>query len=254
MSEKRAKLSAVFITNNSEETLEQSLRSVSFADEIVICDNYSKDRTHAIAKKYNAKIYKHNFQGFGSQKNFALSKARGSWVLLLDSDEVLSAELQLEIEQIILENPSLDGFTISYQNYFLGHPLTCKAQRYAKVRLFRKGRGWVVDIPIHEEVRVEGKLGRFKNKILHYSFRSIPQTLSKFTYYARIEAPLLWKKGERATLKKLTMYPLHMFWSIFVEDEGYKDGLWGFGLAVCFAYYEFARYFYLLLKQIDHQK
>ena len=143
-----------------------------------------------------------------------------------------------------------DAFKIPYVNHFLSHALKSKAQQYTKVRLFRKGTGTISSEPIHEEVVVTGKIGELTGTILHYSFQSLPQVIAKFTEYAKREVPVLAKKNQRVQFKHFTLYPIHMFWSIFIEDQGYTDGIWGFGLAVCFAFYEFMRYWYLFVFQL----
>ena len=141
---------------------------------------------------------------------------------------------------------------IPYRNYFLGHGMKASYLKYSKTRFFKKDFVFVTSVPIHEEVYSKFKKGYLKGNILHYSFRSVGQTLRKFTYYASVEAPLLFRKGERTNLKKLTLYPLHMFWSLFIKEKGYRDGIWGFGLAMCFMYYEFAKYIMLLKEQLKN--
>lgn len=244
------KLSIVTIVRDEEKQLREFLRSITWVDEVVVVANNSPDETVAIAKQFTDKVFIKNETNLGILKSIGISKATGAWILVLDTDERVSDQLRSDIQTILTKGTAFDGFSIPYQNHFLGHRLTAKAQRYSKTRLFHAGRGTILPNPVHEEMSVKGKIGSLKGKIFHYSFRSIPQVVRKFTYYAKIEAPLLFAKGERTNFKKLTLYPLHMFWSIFVEDEGWHDGVWGFGLAICFAYYELARYFCLLLVQL----
>lgn len=243
------KLSIVTIVKNEEKQLVEFVNSIGWVDEVVIVANNSRDQIVSIARQFTDKVFVNNDTNLGVLKRFGISKATGDWILVLDTDERVSDELRSEIKTIIAKGTEFDGFNIPYQNHFLGHRLSAKAQRYSKTRLFRAGKGTVLPDPVHEEMRVEGTIGSLKGKILHYSFRSIPQVMRKFTHYAQVEAPLFYKKGQRTGFKKLTLYPLHMFWSIFVEGEGWRDGVWGFGLAICFVYYEFTRYFFLLLVQ-----
>lgn len=243
-------LSVVLIIKNDDKQLVDFLNNVKWTDEVVVVANNSNDQTIATARQFTDKVFINNENNLGDLKRYGISKATGDWILVLDTDERVSDELRGEIQTLMREGTEFDGFSIPYQNHFLGHPLTAKAQRYAKTRLFRAGKGTVLPDPVHEEMKVEGRIGSLNGKILHYSFRSIPQVVKKFTHYAQIEAPLLYAKGDRIDIKRLTLYPLHMFWSIFMEGEGWRDGVWGLGLAISFAYYEFIRYFFVLLEQI----
>ncbi len=241
-------LSVVTIAKNEEKNIESFLQNIGWVDEIILIDNNSSDKTRLIAKHYTQKIFIHRSNNLGLLKNFALQKATGDWILLLDVDERISPTLQSEIKDIITKRTTIDAFFIPYQNHFLGYPLKTLEQ-YAKARLFKREKGCVTTVPVHEEVVVKGKIGRLKGKLLHYSYRSIQQIIQKFTRYAKVEAVLFSKQKKTVGIQQITLYPLHMFWSIFIEDKGYRDGIWGFLLAVCFAYYELMRYVFLFYWQ-----
>lgn len=239
------KLSVVSVIQNEEKQIEDFLNNIKWVNELVLVDNLSTDNTVSKARKFTTKIYSNAETNLGLLKRFALKMASGDWILLLDADERISKKLKREIISVLRTGTKYDAFSIPYQNHFLGHRLTSKGQQYSKVRLFRKSAGSVLAEPVHEEVVIKGKIGNLSSYIFHYSFRTIYQTLRKFTDYARVESTMFIKRGVNVHLKQLLLYPLHMFWSIFVEGEGWKDGVWGFGVAVCFAYYEFARYYFL---------
>ncbi len=239
-------LSVVTIAKNESDYIDNFLESISWADEIIIINNASSDATFQKASQYTSKVYTSSESNLGKLKQYALKFATGDWILVLDVDEILSPELISEIKQHLNIKPVYQAYKIRYQNHFLGHPLICRAQQYAKVRLFQRGKAEVSQEAVHEEILVHtSKIGQLHGVIFHYSFRSLPQVIRKFTYYARLEVPLLQKQRIRPTLRHITIYPLHMFWSIFIEDEGHKDHVWGFLLGVCFMYYEWARYFFL---------
>jgi glycosyltransferase involved in cell wall biosynthesis len=240
------KLSVVTIAKNEAPFIESFLEAVSFANEIVVLDNDSSDRTRNLACLHTPHVFSSNETSLGKLKQFALTKAQGEWILLLDVDEIVSDQLREEIQTVLKATSIYNGFQIPYQNYFLGHPLRCRAQEYSKIRLFRRDSGNVTDTIVHEEVIVKSPIGKLNSKINHYSFRSLPQVLRKFTHYAHAETPILIKKNEPVGISQLTLYPAHMFWSIFVTGSGYQDGIWGLLLALCFAYYELARYWFLL--------
>jgi len=245
-------LSLVIITKNSEELLDVSLQSVQgLADEIVLVDDYSNDRTLTIAKKYAARIYKRQERNLGKQKAYGLHKAKYDWILFLDSDESLSNELKKEIRlELTKKNNDVIAYRIPYQNHFLGKPVRYGGENYAMIRLFKKEYGISHSSLVHEKVEIrKGRIGRLKNRIYHYSYRTLWQMYTKFTDYAVREAYQKGQKGEKTDLKKLTLYPLHMFWARFIKDRGYKDGLFRIPLDLGFAYMEFLTYFLLIFKK-----
>ncbi len=242
-------ISVVIAASNDQDLIQKTLESLNWVVEIiVILANTTIDNTKSIVSKYTKHIFISD-NHLGHQRNIGLLKSKGQWILILDTDEVVSDELAEEIKKVT-KGSTYNGYLIPYQNYFCNRKLLWGNQKYKKLRLFKRKFGYTENLSIHPDILVNGPVGMLKGKILHYSFRSIPQTLRKFTYYASIEAKMKNQKGERTTLKKLTLYPLHMFWSIFIDDQGYRDGIWGFLLAVCFAYYELARYVFLLLIEI----
>ncbi len=248
------KLSVVTIAKNEEKNIEKFLSRLNWVDEIVVVDNGSTDRTAKYAKNFTDSVYSFEGNHFGELKQFAVSKATGDWILVLDVDEHITAMLKKEIKSVLRSKIDYKGYEILRVGYFLNHRLHAKGFHEYKVRLFKRELGCLTQVPVHEEVVVQGKIGRLRGEITHYSYRSVGQTIAKLTRYARLEAPLFYAKGDRVTFKKFTLYPLHMFWEIFIKDQGYKDGIWGFGLAVCFAYYEFARYFFLFMYRLKTLK
>jgi len=241
------KISVVTIANNEAKYIEAFLKSVLWADEIVVVDNGSTDNTIEIAKKYTARVFSNTVSNLGLLKQYALSQATKEWILLLDVDELVSKKLHQEIKDVLSRKSIHNSYSIPYTNFFLGHKMNTKMLTYSKIRLFKKNVGSISPDPVHEEVSIKGRVGKLDGCLYHYSFRSLSQTIKKFTNYARIETPLLQAKKEKVSVKKLTMYPLHMFWAVFIKDQGWKDGIWGLGLALCFTYYEFARYYFLWL-------
>lgn len=257
-------LSLVIITKNAEELLGNCLQSVQgLVDEIVLVDDYSKDKTLEIAKKYNARIYKRHNKNLGKQKAYGLQKAKFDWILFLDADEMISKELKKEIISLLncsitketiqqSNNRTIDdvAYYIPYQNHCFGKPVNYGGENYAMVRLFKKAHAISHPSLVHEKVEIKkGGIGRLRNKIYHYSYRSLWQMYRKFTDYAVREAYQKIQKQETASLKKLTLYPLHMFWARFIEDKGYKDGLFRIPLDLGFAYMEFLTYLLMLFSK-----
>lgn len=239
------KLSVLMITKNAAETLEKSLASIKkIADEIIIVDSKSTDRTVEIAKNYLAKVYVKEFKDIGKQRIFGFNKATGKWVLILDSDEIVSEKLMKEI-MLKIKNSKLKigAYYIPYQNFFLNKPLQYGGENYKMLRLFRRNKLIIEPSLVHNKLQVSNKkIGYLKGKIFHHSYRSIIQTYRKFTDYGIRMAKEKKLKGEKSSFKKIFVYPIHMFWSRFIKDKGYEDGLFRVPLDLGFAYMEFITY------------
>lgn len=256
----RLPLSVLMITKNAQETIEESLRSVyDWVDEIVVIDDYSTDNTkNQILNIQNQndnvkfKIFINKENNLGRQRAFGLTKCSNGWVLVLDSDEIVTKELQKEIvkllnTQIVEEN----GFYIPVQTHYLGRQLRYGGENYKKMVLFKKGEVIINPLRVGEKFElISGKAGQLKNKIFHYSYRSLRQIYRKFTGYAIGEAKDRVEKGEKTSIKKIFLYPPHMFWARFIKDKGYKDGLFRIPLDLGFAYMEFLTYFSMLFIKV----
>lgn len=239
-------ISALIITKNSQDTLEESLKSlVGLVDEIVVVDGESTDNTIKIAKKYKAKIISFEPHNFGKQRAYGLLKVKNDWVLALDSDEVVSENLKSEIKNLKI---NFDAYYIPFQTFFLGHPLRYGGERYKKLVFFRKNSVFIKPLLIHEKFEIKkGPAGTLKGKIFHFSYRSLSQIFSKFTDYAIKMSREKIQKSEKSSLKKIFIYPLHMFYARFIKDKGYKDGLFRIPLDLGFAYMEFLTYLLLTI-------
>ena len=238
------------ITKNAGETLEKSLASVKkIADEIIIVDSKSTDRTVEIAKNYLAQVYVKEFTDIGKQRMFGLSKAKGKWVLILDADEIVSERLMKEIKsKIDNDRIKINGYYIPYQNFFLNTTLQFGGENYTMLRLLRRKFADITPSLIHEHFKLKkGKSGRLKGKIFHHSYRSITQMFTKFTDYGVRMAKEKYLAGEKSSFKKIFLYPPHLFWARYIKDKGYEDGLFRIPLDLGFAYMEFVTYFTLAI-------
>lgn len=235
------------ITKNAEKTIEKSLRSVcDWVDKIVIIDDYSIDKTVKIAKKYQSTVYQNTYQGEGNQRNFGLKKIVTKWTLTLDADEVIADKVKEEILNKV-KSPFFSGYRIPFQSYFFHQKLNYGGENYQKMVLFRTNEGFCTKDEVHAVYKIKtGKIGQLKNKIDHYSYRSLPQLFIKFNNYAIREAKQKKSRGEKSSFKKIFLYPPHLFWARFIKDKGYKDGLFRIPLDLGFAYMEFVTYVKLL--------
>lgn len=249
----KSSLSLLIITKNAEDLINDAFNSVrELVDEIIVIDNYSTDNTIKIAEKYGAKIFFKKGDDLGKLRKFGLNKVSNDWILVLDSDERLSTKLKKEIKSLFKNKDKklmkYNGFLIPFQNHFLGYPLNYGGENYKKLILFNKKYIRIKPALVHEKFELrKGKLGELKNKVLHYSYRSLFQMYKKFTNYAIREAKQKIKSGEKSDFKKIFLYPIHMFWARFIKDKGYKDGLFRIPLDLGFAYMEFLTYFLIFL-------
>jgi glycosyltransferase involved in cell wall biosynthesis len=223
--EKRNKISVIVIAGNEEGNIEDCLKSVAWADEIVVVDSESTDRTVEIAKRYTPNVLVRAWQGYANQKAFALKAASNEWVLGLDADERIQPKLAEEIAAADFD--AFDGYRIKRDNYFLGKRIRgCGWGRDYQLRLFRKSRTTVTDRRVHEGFRVDGAVGVLEGAITHYSYRTLKEAFARIDRYSTLEAE---EKAHRKTVNPLTMLCAapFAFFHHFIVRRGFIDGTYG---------------------------
>lgn len=241
-------LSVIVITLNEAHNIEACLRSVHFADQLVVLDSGSTDETVQLARQLGAEVSVNSqWQGFGIQKNRALTLASSDWVLSIDADERLSVELQAEIQEI-LEHPGADAYCFprlsSYCGQYIHHsgwypdPVT---------RLFRRGAARFSDDIIHERVIVKGQVSRLRNRLLHESFPTFETVLKKVDSYSSAGAERLLSKGKSSSFPKALGHGLWAFIRTYFLQMGFLDGWMGLALAISNAEGTYYRYLKLWL-------
>lgn len=239
-------LSVAFITYNEEERLEATLKSIyDIASEIIVIDSFSKDNTIEIAKKYNAKVYQQEWQGFVKQKNALTEKCSCSFILYLDADEVVSDELKKEIIKAV-KAPKADGYYLRRKTYYLGRLLNYSWQKDERLRLVKKSAEplWKGDI-VHEELFINGKSDILKGYLIHYSYKDIKDHFTKTINYAYLSAQSYFNKGKKATLSKVLLSPFFSFYKFYFFKKGFLDGFAGFIAASSASIYVFLKYIFL---------
>jgi len=248
------KLSVVISAYNEEKKIEDCLKSVSFADEIIFVDSSSTDETVEIAKKYTSRIFtRPNNPMLNVNKNFGFSKAKSEWILSLDADERVTLELKEEIKSTIeqLSNRTIDGFWIPRKNIIFGKWMqhTGWYPDY-QLRLIRRGKGEFPEKHVHEMIVVEGQTERLDNSIVHYNYDTIFQFIQKLiNIYAPNEAEQMLEKGYKFAWQDAISLPLKEFLSRFFAREGYKDGFHGLMLSMLMAFYYFVVFAVIWEKQ-----
>ena len=246
-------LSVTIISRNEAQNIEACLKSVAWASEVVLVDQFSDDGTTEIAEKFGARVFQENWKGYARQKNSAVEKANGNWILSLDADERVSNDLRLEIESAVNSSSPLDGYYIPRKNFFCGQWI-----RYGgwypdyNLRLFRKGAGHFQERAVHEKVILDGHAGYLKNTLEHYTYRSIKEYIERLERYSGLAAAEISDRGRWSRWHTLTLRPLFTFLNMYLFRRGILDGTAGLFLAVSYAYYTFLKYYRFYEKHIDH--
>jgi len=218
------------ITRDEEANLARTLESVRWADEIVVVDSGSTDRTLEIARSYGARVVEAEWPGYGPQKRRAIQLARGEWVLAIDADEVVSDELGAEIRGLLAGDPAAAGYEVVMHTWFLGHWLGRRGwHRDRHLRLVRRDAARVSGATVHERLTVAGRAGRLRHPIRHYSYRDVEHYMDKQRRYARLKAERRFGAGRRATLPGAVVRGAWRFFAGYVLQGGWLDG--GAGLA-----------------------
>jgi len=235
-------LSVVISAYNEEKRIEDCLLSASFADEIIVVNNSSTDKTLEIVSRYTSKIFtKPNNIMLNINKNFGFSKASGDWLLSLDADERISPSLAQEIKSVIKNDSVVNGYWIPRKNIIFG-----KWIKYTgwypdyQLRLIRTGKGKFPEKHVHEMIKVEGKAEKLINPMIHYNYESIYQFLRKLEIYVESESKNLIDKGYKLKVEDAINFPFKEFLSRFFAREGYRDGLHGLVLSLLMAFYHLA--------------
>lgn len=224
-------LSAIVLTKNEEGYIENCLRSLSFCDEIIVIDDFSSDNTIKIARNYTQKIFKRRLKNdFSAQRNYGLKKSEEEWILFIDANEVVSSKLRQEISEVIRTN-IFNGLLIPRKDIFLGKRIQFgEIANLQLLRLAKRGKGvWLR--PVHEEWKIQGKIGFLRNPIIHYSHENLKDFLKKINYYSTINANYLHKQKVRILPIDIFLYPSTKFLLNFILKKGFLDGLEGFLLA-----------------------
>ena len=242
------KITAIIPTLNEETHIDEAIKSVSFADEIIVIDSYSTDKTLEIAEKHNVKIIKREFDDFSSQKNFAIQQAKHTWIYILDADERVTPAVEKEILVAVNNPKDKVGFFVRRSFYFAGRNINYGGcQRDKVVRLFLKEHCCYKGV-VHETISTDGKLGFFKNKIEHYSYKSYDHYISKMNHYGALRGKQYFDEGKKVNIffhiliKPQARFVIHYFIRL-----GFLDGFPGFIFAKAQAYGVYVRYVKLWL-------
>lgn len=248
-------LSVVLAVFNEEKNLGACLGSVKhIADEIVVVDGTSTDKTVEIAKKYGAKVVvADNPPIFHINKQKAVDLATGTWILQMDADEVVDPKLAQEIENVTQDKEAKNGYYLARKNYFINQWMK-KGGMYPDyvIRIFKRGKGRFPSKSVHEQIEIEGEIGYLKNPLIHRPYPTFNEYLRKADTYTSLTRDELIRKKIPINIftlaKYLFYYPVRTFFSLYVRHHGVMDGWWGFiwalfsGLHFPWAYVKYLQY------------
>lgn len=237
------KISATIITLNEERNVARAIESLRCADEIVVVDSGSTDRTVEIAEKLGARVVESGWPGYASQKNYAAAQASNDWILSLDADESLSEALEAEIWRLKKRGPDCDAYTMPRMAKYLGRWIRHSGwYPDHKVRLYDRRKCTWVGKFVHETVKVDGKLGCLDANLLHFTCDSLSEHLRSMDRYTTLAAQQLLENGEKATFARILLTPPWTFFQTYVLKLGFLDGLEGLAIANMAALYNFVKY------------
>lgn len=242
MSDPKTKLSVVVIAKNEESRLRECLESVvGWADEIIVLDDYSSDRTLEIAKEFTPKVFQRVMDIEGKHRNYAYSLSKNEWVLSLDADERVTPELRAEITELLKTDPPCNGYTIPRKN-FMGQTWVRYGGMYpsAQLRLFRKDKFKYDELAeVHPQAYMPDPRGALKSDVLHYTYRDFTDAIAKLDRQTDLEAKKWFRENRKVGVFSVIRKTIDRFWRAYFSKQGHKDGVIGLFLAVNSGMYQF---------------
>jgi glycosyltransferase involved in cell wall biosynthesis len=239
-----SKLSAYVLTFNEEDKIRDALVTITWADEIVVLDSHSTDRTSSICREFTEKVYQCDFEGFGKLRNRALDLVTHDWVLSLDADERATEELKDEIKTELAQGPRFDAYFVPRKNFFLGRWIRHGGwyPDYRQPQFFNKHRFRYREDLVHEGYDVDGRIGYFHGHVMQIPFRDLGEFLRKMSRYSTLMAEQTARQEKPFHVHQLVSHPVFTFFKMYVFRMGFRDGTAGLILALLYAYYNFVKY------------
>ena len=244
--EQKATISALIVTYNAERFIHGCLESVKWADEIIVVDMFSNDRTVEIVKKYTDKIIQSNEKNHEARTNIGIDNATSDWILKVNATERITEVLRNEIKEKINSQEGYSGYSVPRLNYFYGRFIE---ERPGPLYLFKKGSGRYPCICGHEKISIKGKVGHLRNFKVHYSALTIRDIIDKGNSYTSNDVKAVFAGNPHAFFCKLPVYranlfnliyrPILGFLGFYIFGKGYKYGMHGFINAIISSFYNF---------------
>ena len=248
----QVKISATIIVRNEEHNIAAVCDTVSWADEIVVVDSDSTDRTVELARQFTDRVFNREFRGYKDKHEFADAQTTGDWIFWIDADERLSPELLAAIETIRQSDETAlpDGFRIARRTYFLNRWIKHSGwYPDYQMRLYRKASSYWDGVAPHETARVKGNVESLNGELLHYTKRDLSEYHRVLDSYATLSAEYHFAHGRRSSFLRLLTSPFGAFLRSFIIKQGFRDGVPGLIIAVFTAYSVFLRWAKIWEKQ-----
>ncbi|WP_256463644.1 MULTISPECIES: glycosyltransferase family 2 protein [unclassified Flavobacterium] len=232
---RKAPISVLIITLNEESHMRELLTDLDFADEVIVVDSYSKDKTKEIAQSFPYVTFiEHPFQNFTAQRNFAIDMARNNWILFIDADERLTPELKQEILETVERNEPVNAYLFYRKFFFKRKVLHFSGWQTDRIfRLFRKDKArYTAKRLVHEKLDVDGRIGVFRNKLIHYSYADYESYKGKMLTYGKLKAREKFQSGFKPTFFHWHGHALYNFLYQYLVRLGILDGQKGF--VICY--------------------
>jgi glycosyltransferase involved in cell wall biosynthesis len=226
------------ITKDESDAIADALKSVSWADEIIVVDAESTDNTVTIARQFTDRVYVRPWRGYIDQKNHAASLSTNDWILSIDADERPTPQLSEEIRSLMVDTPQASGYRMPRVSYHLGKWIR-STDMYPdyQLRLYDRRKGRWSGMHVHESVRVDGPVGYLKNELQHYPYRNLSEHLIRMDRYTTLAAHQMLAQGKRATMAELLFHPPIAFLRNYIVKGGFRDGKAGLIISLVNSYY-----------------
>ncbi|MFO0769107.1 MAG: glycosyltransferase family 2 protein [Nitrospiraceae bacterium] len=238
-------VAAVIIAKNEESNIRACLDSVAWADERIVVDAESTDRTVAIAELGGARVFVRAWPGYGPQKNFGMDQASADWILIVDADERVTDSLQREIQTLLATRPADDvgGYEIPRKNFFYGKWIEGGGiYPDYQLRLFRKSSGRYDDVRLHEHLTVDGRIVRLHEPFVHFSMPTIGHHVRKMMWYTTLGADEKLKHARAISAWAIAAHHVGTIFKTYVMRGGYRDGVHGIIVAMFAGLHTFVKY------------
>ena len=239
-----AKLTVITLTRDEERNIVGCLESVAWADEIIVLDSGSTDRTVEMARRFTPDVTILPWRGYGAARNEGLARSHFGWILWLDADERVTAELAAEIRGILeKDDAALAGYEIARRAYFCGKWMRHGGWYPSRVvRLFRRDQARFSETRVHEQILIGGAVSRTRHDLIHYTDPDLNHYFSKFNSYTSLAARDMFDAGRSFSVGDLIVRPLFQFFKMYLLRLGFLDGIHGFVLCVASSAYVFTKY------------